>query len=104
MKIVSWNVAGYRSAHKKGFVESINSLNADIICLQEVKCIESEIPYIPSGFEMYLNPAEKKGYSGTLVFTKIKPINVSYGLGIDEHDHEGRVITLEFNEKVILEY
>lgn len=98
MKIVSWNVAGYRSAHKKGFVESINSLNADIICLQEVKCIESEIPYIPAGFEMYLNPAKRKGYSGVLVFTKIKPLNVTFGLGIEEHDEEGRVITMEYND------
>ena len=97
MKIVSWNVAGYRSAHKKGFVESINSLNADIICLQEVKCIESEIPYIPLGFEMYLNPAKRKGYSGVLVFTKIKPLNVTFGLGIEEHDEECRVITMEYD-------
>lgn len=97
MKIVSWNVAGYRSAHKKGFVESINSLNADIICLQEVKCIPSEIPYIPLGFEMYLNPAKRKGYSGVLVFTKIKPLNVTFGLGIEEHDEEGRVITMEYD-------
>ena len=98
MKIVSWNVAGYRSAYKKGFKESIESLNADVICLQEVKCLESEIPYIPEGYEMYLNAAEKKGYSGTLVFSRIKPINVTYDLGIEEHDHEGRIITLEFDE------
>ena len=98
MKIVSWNVAGYRSAHKKGFEESIKELNADVICLQEVKCLENEIPYMPEGYDMYLNPAEKKGYSGVLVFTKVKPLDVTYGLGIDEHDHEGRVITLEFDE------
>lgn len=97
MRIVSWNVAGYRSAYKKGFEESIKELNADIICLQEVKCTEEEIPYIPEGYEMYLNKAEKKGYSGVLVFTKIKPISVTYGLGIDEHDHEGRVITIEYD-------
>lgn len=97
MKIVSWNVAGYRSAHKKGFEESIKELNPDIICLQEVKCTEEEIPYIPEGYEMYLNKADKKGYSGVLVFTSIKPINVTYGLGIDEHDHEGRLITVEYD-------
>ena len=97
MKIVSWNVAGYRSAHKKGFEESIIELKPDIICLQEVKCTEDEIPYIPDGYDMYLNKADKKGYSGVLVFTSIKPINVTYGLGIDEHDHEGRVITVEYD-------
>lgn len=97
MKIVSWNVAGYRSAHKKGFEESIKELKPDIICLQEVKCIEEEIPYIPDGYDMYLNKADKKGYSGVLVFTSIKPINVTYGLGIDKHDHEGRVITVEYD-------
>lgn len=97
MKIVSWNVAGYRSVCNKGFKESIASINPDIICLQEVKCLESEIPYIPEGYEMYLNQAERKGYSGTLVFTRIKPINVTYDMGIDIHDHEGRLITLEFD-------
>lgn len=98
MKIVSWNVAGYRSVCNKGFKESIESINPDIICLQEVKCLENEIPYIPECYEMYLNAAEKKGYSGTLVFTRIKPINVEYDMGIDIHDHEGRLITLEFDD------
>lgn len=98
MKIVSWNVAGYRSAYKKGFEESIKGLNADVICLQEVKCLETEIPYIPEGYEMYLNKAKRKGYSGVLVFTSIKPINVTYGLGIDIHDEEGRVITVEYED------
>ena len=98
MKIVSWNVAGYRSACKKGFEESIKGLNADVICLQEVKCLETEIPYIPEGYEMYLNKAKRKGYSGVLVFTSIKPINVTYGLGIDIHDEEGRVITIEYED------
>lgn len=96
MKIVSWNVAGYRSVCNKGFKESIESINPDVICLQEVKCLESEIPYIPECYEMYLNKAERKGYSGTLVFTRIKPLNVTYDMGIDIHDHEGRLITLEF--------
>lgn len=96
MKIVSWNVAGYRSACNKGFKESIEAIDPDIICLQEVKCLENEIPYIPKGYEMYLNKADRKGYSGTLVFTRIKLINVTYDMGIDIHDHEGRLITLEF--------
>lgn len=96
MKIVSWNVAGYRSVVNKDFESSIKSLNPDIICLQEVKCLESEIPYVPDGYEMYLNPAEKKGYSGTLVFTRIKPISVEYGIGEEISDSEGRIITLEY--------
>lgn len=98
MKIVSWNVAGYRSACNKGFKESIEKLNPDVICLQEVKCLESEIPFIPEGYEMYLNPAEKKGYSGTLIFSRIKPLNVTYDMGIDIHDHEGRLITIEYDD------
>lgn len=98
MKIVSWNVAGYRSICKKGFKESIMEINPDIICLQEVKCMEDEIPYIPDGYQMYLNAADKKGYSGTLVFTRVKHLNVSYGMNILEHDNEGRLITLEYPE------
>lgn len=97
MKIVSWNVAGYRSVVKKDFDISMKKLNPDIICLQEVKCLENEIPYIPEGYEMYLYPAEKKGYSGTLVFSRIKPISVEYGIGEDISDREGRIITLEFD-------
>lgn len=98
MKIISWNVAGYRSICNKGFKESIEKLNPDIICLQEVKCIPSEIPYIPDGYDMYLYPAKRKGYSGTLVFSKIKPLNMSYGTGEVESDEEGRIITLEYND------
>lgn len=98
MRIVSWNVAGYRSCVNKGFQESFESLKPDIICLQEVKCLEKEIPFIPEGYTMYLNPAERKGYSGVLVFTRIEPLKVTYGLDIEEHDHEGRVITLEYND------
>lgn len=97
MRIVSWNVAGYRSVVNKDFESSIKSLDPDVICLQEVKCLESEIPYIPDGYEMYLNPAEKKGYSGTLVFSRIKPLNVEYGIGEDISDSEGRIITLEYD-------
>ena len=96
MKLVSWNVAGFRACLKKGFSEYFDKIDADIFCIQESKVMEEQFDYRPNGYEMYLNPAEKKGYSGTLVFSKIKPLNVTYGIGIDKHDHEGRVITLEF--------
>ena len=96
MKIISWNVAGYRSCLKKGFPEFFEASNADIVCLQEVKATEEQIDYIPEGYHCYRNVAERKGYSGTLVYTKEEPIHVTYGLGIDEHDHEGRLITLEY--------
>ncbi len=97
MKIVSWNVAGIRACIKKGFIDFFNEVDADIFGLQEVKAELDEIPFTAEGYYSYLNNAEKKGYSGVLVYTKIKPINVSYGIGIDEHDHEGRVITLEYD-------
>ncbi len=98
MKIISWNVAGYRACVKKGFIDFFESEKADIVCLQEVKLTENQIPYYPEGYLCYLNEADKKGYSGTLVYTKIKPLSVTYGIGIDEHDHEGRVITVEFDK------
>ena len=98
MKIISWNVAGFRACLKKGFEEFFKQENADIYCLQEVKAEKEQIPFDPEGYYCYLNPAERKGYSGTLIYSKIKPLSVYYGIGIDEHDHEGRVITLEFNE------
>ena len=98
MKIISWNVAGFRACLKKGFDEFFDKENADIYCLLEFKVLEDQFSYNKEGYDMYLYPAEKKGYSGTLVFTRIKPLNVSYGINIDEHDHEGRVITLEFND------
>lgn len=98
MKIISWNVAGFRSVLNKGFDEFLKNSKADIYCLQESKVLSDQFDYLPEGYEMFLNPAEKKGYSGTLVFSKIKPINVTYGMGIDMHDHEGRLITLEFND------
>ncbi len=93
MKIVSWNVAGFRACLKKGFADFFNDVNADVVCLQEVKALEDQIEFHPEGYEMYLNPAERKGYSGTMVYTRIKPLNVTYG-----NDNEGRVITLEFND------
>ena len=98
MKIVSWNVAGFRACLKKGFDEFFKSIDADVYALQESKVLEDQFDYKPDGYYMYLNPAEKKGYSGTLVYSRIKPLNVTYGLNIEEHDHEGRVITLEFKD------
>ena len=96
MKFVSWNVNGLRACVGKGFEESFRTLDADVFCLQETKLQEGQIDLDLPGYEQYWNYAEKKGYSGTAVFTRIKPLGVTYGLGIDEHDHEGRVITLEF--------
>jgi len=98
MKIVSWNVAGLRACLKKGFKEFLEKENADIYCLQEVKALETDFDYRPDGYEMYLNPAEKKGYSGTLVFTKIKPLNVTFGIDNPLYDNEGRVITVEYED------
>ena len=98
MKLISWNVAGFRACLKKGFEEFFYNEDADVYCLQEVKATEDQFYFKPQGYEMYLYPAEKKGYSGTAIFTRIKPLNVTYGMGIEEHDHEGRVITMEFND------
>ncbi|MBR2787191.1 MAG: exodeoxyribonuclease III [Clostridia bacterium] len=102
MKIVSWNVAGFRACLKKGFDEFFKEINADVFCIQESKVLEDQFDYSPEGYFQYLNPAEKKGYSGTLVYTRVMPLNVTFGLGIDEHDHEGRVITLEFEEYFVV--
>ena len=99
MKLISWNVNGLRAAMKKGFTEFFKEINADIFCIQETKMQEgqAEIEFAEE-YNTYFNSALKKGYSGTAIFTKIKPINVSYGIGIEEHDKEGRVITLEFEK------
>lgn len=97
MKLVSWNVAGFRACLNKGFEDFFNKIDADIFCLQEVKALKEQIPFEPKGYFEYLNPALRKGYSGTLVYTKIKPLEVTYGIGIKEHDQEGRVITLEYD-------
>lgn len=96
MRLISWNVNGLRAVVGKGFVDIFNALDADIFCLQETKLQAGQIELELPGYEQYWNYAEKKGYSGTAVFTRIKPISVSYGLGIEEHDKEGRVITLEY--------
>ena len=98
MKFISWNVAGLRACYKKGFMEFIEKENADIICLQETKVLEEQLPFHLNQYHMYLNPAERKGYSGTMILSKEKPIRVFYGMDIEKHDHEGRVITLEYPE------
>ena len=99
MKLISWNVNGLRAVLKKGFEEFFYNVSADIFCIQETKMQEGQIENFElKGYKQYWNSAEKKGYSGTAIFTKIEPINVSYGIGIKEHDNEGRVITLEFEK------
>lgn len=98
MKFVSWNVNGLRACITKGFENSFKALDADFFCLQETKLQEGQTDLKFEGYDSYWNYAEKKGYSGTAIFTKHKPLSVSYGLGIDEHDHEGRVITLEMDD------
>ena len=98
VKCISWNVNGLRAVMNKGFMESFMSLDADIFCLQETKLQEGQIALDLPGYQQYWNYAEKKGYSGTAVFTRLEPLSVSYGIGIPEHDREGRVITLEFEE------
>lgn len=96
MKLISWNVNGLRACVGKGFLNFFKEADADIFCLQETKLQEGQISLDIPGYEQYWNYAEKKGYSGTTVFTKHKPMQVFYGIGIEEHDHEGRVITLEY--------
>ena len=98
MKIVSWNVNGIRACLNKGFKDFFKKIDADIFCLQETKCQPDQIELEFDGYTSYWNSAERKGYSGTAIFTKQKPLNVTYGIGIEEHDKEGRVITLEFEK------
>ena len=97
MKLVSWNVNGIRACLTKGFEDFFKNIDADIFCIQETKCQESQVDLKYDEYYDYWNSAEKKGYSGTAIFTKTKPKNVTYGIGIEEHDKEGRVITLEFD-------
>lgn len=97
MKFISWNVNGLRAVCDKGFREIFSSLDADFFCLQETKMQAGQLDLQFDGYQSYWNYADKKGYSGTAIFTRHQPLNVSYGLGIDEHDHEGRVITLEMD-------
>ena len=98
MKYVSWNVNGIRACLKKGFLESFKSLDADIFAIQETKAQKDQIDLDIPGYTLYTNDAVKKGYGGTAVLTRIKPLSISYGIGIEEHDQEGRVITLEFED------
>ena len=98
MKFISWNVNGLRACVGKGFMDSFRALDADVFCLQETKLQEGQISLDLPGYHQYWNYAEKKGYSGTAIFTRIEPLSVSYGIGVEEHDHEGRVITLEFED------
>ncbi|MCR4642596.1 MAG: exodeoxyribonuclease III [Lachnospiraceae bacterium] len=102
MRYVSWNVNGLRAVMGKNFTEVFNSLDADAFCLQETKLQEGQIELDLPGYKQYWNYAEKKGYSGTAVFTKKEPLGVAYGIGVEEHDHEGRVITLEFDSHYLI--
>ncbi len=96
MRFISWNVNGLRACVGKNFMEYFNEADADIFCVQETKMQEGQLTLDTKGYSQYWNYAEKKGYSGTAVFTKKEPLSVNYGIGVEEHDHEGRVITLEF--------
>lgn len=98
MRLISWNVNGLRAILKKNFMEYFNEVDADIFCLQEIKLQEGQVELELEGYHKFWNYAEKKGYSGTAVFTKIKPIEVHYGIGIENHDNEGRVITCEYDD------
>lgn len=98
MKLISWNVNGIRACVNKGFKDFFEEINADIFCIQETKCQINQIELEFEGYKSFWNSAEKKGYSGTAIYTKEKPISVKYGIGIEQHDKEGRVITLEFKK------
>lgn len=98
MKFISWNVNGLRAVVGKNFMEAFNHLDADFFCLQETKLQEGQISLDLPGYNCYWNYAEKKGYSGTAIFTRLQPLSVTYGMGIEEHDHEGRLITLEMED------
>ena len=98
MKLISWNVNGIRACLKKGFEDFFKEVDADIFCIQETKCQEGQVDLQFEGYKSFWNSAEKKGYSGTAIFTKKEPLTVSYGIEIEEHDKEGRVITLEFEK------
>ena len=98
MKFISWNVNGLRACVGKGFADTFATLDADFFCLQETKMQEGQLSLNPDGYESYWNYADKKGYSGTAIFTRHTPLSVKLGMGIDEHDHEGRIITLEMEQ------
>lgn len=96
LKLISWNVNGLRACLNKGWQDFFNDVDADVFCLQEIKCLEGQAPVDVTGYYQYWNSADKLGYSGTVVFTKQEPISVTYGMGINKHDREGRIITCEF--------
>ena len=98
MKIISWNVNGFRAIIKKGFEDIFRDMDADIFCIQETKLQADQHDFTPKGYHQYWNYAKKKGYSGTVIFSKVEPLDVSYGIGQTEHDNEGRVITAEYEE------
>ncbi len=98
MKIISWNVAGMRSCYSKGLEDFFRAENADIYCFQETKVLPEQVPMHVEGYEEFLYPAEKKGYSGVMVYSRVKPKGVTYGIGVEEYDREGRVVTLEFED------
>ena len=102
MRFITWNVNGLRACLGKGFLDFFHSADADVFCLQETKLQPHQIELELPGYEIYWNSAEKKGYSGTAVFTRIKPLNVTYGIGIPEHDTEGRVITVEYEDFLLV--
>lgn len=98
MKLVSWNVNGIRACVNKGFYDFFQAIDADIFCIQETKMQPGQLELDTPGYHQFMNSADKKGYSGTLIFTKQEPLETTYGIGIDEHDHEGRVVTCEFEK------
>ena len=105
MKLISWNVNGVRAVAKKGFADQVKAWNADVICLQETKAQDDEVRQALkdlNGYEIFSSSAVRKGYSGTGILTRHKPLNVSYGIGIEEHDQEGRVVTAEFDDFYLL--
>ena len=98
MKLISWDVNGLRACLKKGFEDTFNQLDADVFCIQETKMQPGQADFAPEGYTEYINSAEKKGYSGTLIYTRVKPLNAWNGIGVEAHSHEGRAITLEFED------
>ncbi len=102
MKLISWNVNGLRACITKGFMDFFTESDADFFCLQEIKLSEGQLDFNPEGYQTYWNYAEKKGYSGTAIFTRHTPLKVTYGMGIEEHDHEGRIITLEYENYYVI--
>lgn len=102
MKLISWNVNGLRACMNKGFEAYFDDMDADFFCLQEIKLSEGQLDFAPEGYHVYWNYAERKGYSGTAIFAKQEPVSVGYGIGVAEHDHEGRVITLEYEDYYVI--